>query len=224
MPDPQAALPIAIMRGHSRLWTAFICGIITWWLLPAHLSTATHAVVAWDTGVIIFLALISLLLITGSHHRIANDAARMQEGEWTIFALTIGAAIFSLLAVLGEYAALKDARGAIRNLHLVLVTITLLASWLMVHTTFALRYAHEFYSHDVSVDAFDAGLDFPNEKAPDYLDFIYFALVLGMTFQVSDVQITSRKMRRLATLHGLLSFLFSTIIIALTVNLAASLV
>ena len=70
---------------------------------------------------------------------------------------------------------------------------------------------------------FDRGLEFPEEKQPDYLDFSYFSLVLGMTFQVSDVQITSRKFRRLAALHGLLSFLFNTVIVALTVNIGASL-
>ena len=67
------------------------------------------------------------------------------------------------------------------------------------------------------------GLEFPSEKRPDYLDFMYFSLVLGMTFQVSDVQITARKFRRLAAAHGLLSFLFNTIILALTVNIAAGL-
>jgi uncharacterized membrane protein len=89
--------------------------------------------------------------------------------------------------------------------------------------TFALRYAHEYYARDEGGPDVDRGLDFPNENEPDYLDFLYFALVLGMTFQVSDVQITSRKLRRIATLHGLLSFLFNTVIVALTVNIAAGL-
>jgi uncharacterized membrane protein len=213
-----------IIASRPRLWAAIACGVVAWWALPSRLSAATHAVVAWDVGVIVYLALAAFLFTTERRARMAADAARTQEGEWTIFTLTIAAAVFSLVAVLGEYASLKDAHGSERDLHLVLVAITLLASWLMVHTTFAFRYAHEFYSHDAGVEAFDAGLEFPGEKAPDYLDFVYFALVLGMTFQVSDVQITSRKMRRLATLHGLLSFLFNTIILALSVNLAAGLV
>ena len=223
MPVAQVNFVASVLRGHMRLWTALLGGIIIWWILPRPLSLATHAVIAWDAGVIIFLALNSIPVIAYDHTRIAQDAIRLQEGEWTIFALTLAAVIFSLVAVLGEYSTLQEAKGAIRNLHLVLVAVTLVASWLMVHTTFALRYAHEFYSHDIRADAFDGGLEFPKETSPDYLDFMYFALVLGMTFQVSDVQITSRKMRRLATLHGLLSFLFSTVIIALTVNLAAGL-
>ncbi len=91
----------------------------------------------------------------------------------------------------------------------------------MTHVTFAFRYAHEFYADDLGGPDVDRGLEFPGERQPDYLDFLYFALVLGMTFQVSDVQITSRKLRRVATLHGLLSFLFNTVIVAFTVNIAA---
>jgi uncharacterized membrane protein len=101
--------------------------------------------------------------------------------------------------------------------------VTLFVSWLMTHTTFAFRYAHEYYQIDPGAAGIAGGLEFPGEKRPDYLDFMYFSLVLGMTFQVSDVQITARKFRRLAAVHGLLSFLFNTIILALTVNLAAGL-
>jgi uncharacterized membrane protein len=101
--------------------------------------------------------------------------------------------------------------------------VTLFVSWLMTHVTFAFRYAHEYYEIDGGSTGIAGGLEFPGEKRPDYLDFMYFSLVLGMTFQVSDVQITARKFRRLAAVHGLLSFLFNTIILALTVNIAAGL-
>jgi len=93
----------------------------------------------------------------------------------------------------------------------------------MTHTSFAFRYAHEYYQVDPGGTGIAGGLDFPGEKRPDYLDFMYFSLVLGMTFQVSDVGITARKLRRLATVQGLLSFLFNTIILALSVNIAAGL-
>jgi len=86
-----------------------------------------------------------------------------------------------------------------------------------------MRYAHEYYAKDLGGPEIDRGLDFPGGQPPDYWDFTYFAIVVGMTFQVSDVQITARKLRRLATVHGLIGFLFNTIIVALTVNIAASL-
>ncbi len=199
------------------------CGILAWVFLGNALPPRTHAVLSWDVGVLVYLGGAALLFGTERRSRMAIDAAAQQEGEWTIFSLTIAAAVFSLVATLGEFAAIKDVHGPDRDLHVLLVVVTLFASWLMVHTTFAFRYAHEFYTQSDG-EAPDGGLQFPGKDDPDYLDFVYFALVLGMTFQVSDVQITSRKLRRLATIQGLLSFLFNTVIFALSVNLAAGLV
>jgi uncharacterized membrane protein len=213
---------IAVSR--PRLWAGVICGALAWVLPPGDLSPTTRAVIAWNVGALVYLGLAAFLFSTERRSRMAADAARQQEGEWTIFSLTIAAAVFSLAAILGEFATVKDSHGVQRNLHVALMAGTLLVSWLTVHATFAFRYAHEFYSRDSGLPDFDRGLEFPGERSPDYLDFVYFALVLGMTFQVSDVQITARKMRRLATVHGLLSFLFNTIILALSVNLAAGLV
>ncbi|HJS86208.1 MAG TPA: DUF1345 domain-containing protein [Acetobacteraceae bacterium] len=213
---------IAVSR--PRLWAGVACGVLAWVLLPAALSTTTRAVVAWDCGALLFLGLAAFLFGTERRSRVAADAARQQEGEWTIFSLTIAATVFSLAAILGEFATTKDLHGVQRDLHIALMAGTLLISWLTIHILFAFRYAHEFYACDINPSDPDGGLEFPGEQHPDYLDFVYFALVLGMTFQVSDVQITARKMRRLATVHGLLSFLFNTIILALSVNLAAGLV
>jgi uncharacterized membrane protein len=153
-----------------------------------------------------------------------RDAAAQEEGEWTVFAVVIGAMVASLGALLSEFAKSHDAAPEIRNLLIGLVVATLLLSWLSTHTVFALRYAHEYYSTARGTDDIEKGLQFPGDQPPDYWDFLYFALVLGMTFQVSDVQITSRKLRRLATVHGFLSFVFSTVVLALTVNLAAALI
>ena len=103
------------------------------------------------------------------------------------------------------------------------VVMTIALSWLMTNVTFAYRYAHEYYASDKGGDGPDRGIDFPKDEKPDYLDFIYFSFVLGMTFQVSDCNITAKKLRRLATLQGLIGFLFNTVILALSVNIAASL-
>lgn len=213
-----------VAASRPRLWAGLACGLIAWATLAHRTNATTTAVLAWDIGVTIYLLLAVLLFTTERVPRMATDAARQQEGEWTIFAITVAAALVSLAAVFGEFAGTKELHPAQRNLHIALVAVTLCVSWLMMHTTFAFRYAHEYYSKDLGGPEIDRGLEFPGEKNPDYLDFVYFALVLGMTFQVSDVQITARKMRRLATVHGLLSFVFNTIILALTVNIAAGLV
>jgi uncharacterized membrane protein len=190
--------------------------------LPSHLPPITRAVLAWDIGVGLFLILALQMFLSERLAHMERDAAAQQEGEWTVFGLTLLGSIVSFVALISVFAALK-ADPAMQGLRVALVAATLLESWLMTHATFALRYAHEFYSRDISPLQIDGGLEFPGTERPDYLDFVYFALVLGMTFQVSDVQITSRKLRRLATLHGLVAFLFNTVIVALTVNLAAGL-
>jgi uncharacterized membrane protein len=209
--------------GRPRLFIGLVAGIAAYVAMPAPVGSVTRAVVAWDFGVVVFLALSAWLFAEERISRMADDAANQQEGEWTIFALTIAAVVFSFAAIFGEFAMLHDAKAEEKTLRITLVSVTLFVSWLMTHTTFALRYAHEYYSRGPGAKEVDGGLDFPGEKRPDYLDFMYFSLVLGMTFQVSDVQITARKFRRLAAVHGLLSFLFNTIIVALTVNIAAGL-
>jgi uncharacterized membrane protein len=212
-----------VVRGRPRLFVGLLCGLVAAPLLPEGIKGTTRAILAWDFGVVVYLALSAFLFTTERLDRMPADAARQQEGEWTIFWLTVAAVTFSFAAILGEFADTKDLPPAQRNLHVILVAVTLFVSWLMTHTSFAFRYAHEFYEVTADSAGIAGGLEFPGEKRPDYLDFLYFSLVLGMTFQVSDVQITARKFRRLASVHGLLSFLFNTIILALTVNIAAGL-
>lgn len=213
-----------VVAGRPRLFIGAAGGLLSIALLPAAFSQTTRAILAWDVGVVIYLALSALLFTRERADRMEADAEAQEEGEWTVFALTVAAVVFSFAAILGEFAGTKDMRPTDRTLHIALVAVTLFISWLMTHVTFAFRYAHEYYARDNDPAKIDGGLDFPGSERPDYLDFVYFSLVLGMTFQVSDVQITARKLRRLAALHGLLSFLFNTIILALTVNIAAGLV
>jgi len=212
-----------VVQGRPFFFIGILCGLAAAWLLPGGINRVTRSILAWDVGVIAFLVLSAFLFITERLDRMAADAARQEEGEWTVFWLTMAAVTFSFVAVIGEFSGTKELPPTERNLHVILVAVTLLVSWLMTHTTFAFRYAHEYYEVDSAGSGIVGGLEFPQEERPDYLDFLYFALVLGMTFQVSDVQITARKFRRLAAAHGLLSFLYNTIILALTVNLAAGL-
>ena len=195
----------------------------TWPLLPATPTMATRGILAWDAGVLLYLALSAHLFATEPPERMRAHAEAQQEGEWTIFWLTLAVVIVSFIVVGSEFSAIKSAPADSRSLYVGLVAATLFMSWLVTHVSFAFRYAHEYYSRDNGGPDIDRGLQFPDEDAPDYLDFMYFSLVLGMTFQVSDVQITSRKFRRVAALHGLISFLFNTVIVALTVNIAAGL-
>ncbi|MCW8307241.1 DUF1345 domain-containing protein [Acidiphilium sp. PA] len=214
---PQPILPLRIILGRPRLFSGLVCGLIAFPFLPHALPLTTRGVLAWDIFVTVFLILAATHFISADHTRIAADAARQEEGEWTLFALTLIGTIMSFTAIVifSGLAKLKGHHGE----YVALVGLTLVASWLMTQVTFAYRYAHEYYA-DTDAGP-EGGLNFPGEDAPDYLDFIYFSFVLGMTFQVSDVNITGRKMRRLATLQGLIGYMFNTVVLALTINIAA---
>ncbi len=211
-----------LIIGHGRLFLSIAIGIISFLVLPHGWPTRDSAIAAWDIGGAVYLVLNLILFATCQHSRMEENAIAQETGEWTLFFLVLAGAIASFAAILGEFGSMKDVAGAVKGEKIAVVVSTLAISWLLTQMIFALRYAHEYYSRAVPSANLDGGLEFPNEKKPDYWDFTYFAVVLGMTFQVSDVQITSRKLRRLATLHGLLGFLFNTVIIALTVNLASS--
>lgn len=214
---PESILPLRIIRGRPRLFAGLVCGLIAFPFLPHTLPLPTRLVLGWDIFVAVFLILAAIHFTQADHQDIASDAARQEEGEWSLFALTIVGAIMSFTAIV-IFSGLAKVK-AHHTEYISLVGATLAASWLMTQVTFAYRYAHEYYAMTDGVP--DGGVKFPGEDNPDYLDFIYFSFVLGMTFQVSDVNITGRKMRRLATLQGLIGYMFNTVVLALTINLAA---
>lgn len=220
-----------IFIGHARLFLAIAIGLAALVALPHAWAGRPRIIAAWDIGSAAYLLLIAILFATSPPTTMQGNARAQEDGEWTLFFLVLAGATASFAAILGEFGSMKDASAALKSEKVLLVACTLVLSWLLTQAIFALRYAHEFYSKTPSGEAgadgpageIDGGLEFPSENRPDYWDFLYFSIVLGMTFQVSDVQITARKLRRLATLHGLLGFLFNTVIIALTVNLASGL-
>ncbi|GAC1348042.1 MAG: DUF1345 domain-containing protein [Acetobacteraceae bacterium] len=216
--------PVRIVAGHRYTFAAIAIGVLAYLLLPASLGIAPRAVFAWDLGATaLVIAVAALFLRAGDDRAMAAKAAAQEEGEWSVFAITLAGVTMSFAALSGMLGAAKDLHGLQRNLYIGAVAATLLLSWLVTHIVFALRYAHEYYARSPGASRVDGGLAFPGDLPPDYWDFLYFAMVLGMTFQVSDVEIESRKLRRLATVHGLIGFLFNTVIVALTVNIAASL-
>jgi uncharacterized membrane protein len=222
-PTPLATLPQRIILGHLRMFIATAVGAASLIALPATWAARTRGIAAWDIGAAAFLLLCLSLFAGANPERMQRNATAQEEGEWTLFFLVVAGAVASFSAIIGEFSTMKGAPAGMHSEKVAMVAATLTLSWLLTHAVFALRYAHEYYTRTGGAPKPDGGLVFPSEDSPDYWDFLYFALVLGMTFQVSDVQITSRKLRRLATLHGLLGFLFNTVIVALTVNLASGL-
>jgi uncharacterized membrane protein len=211
-------LLVRVVRTRPRLFSSAVVGIavslilavITDWL------PATRWLVGWDVGVALYLVLAFEMMASSDIQRIRRRAGAQDEGQLVILGLTVAAALASLVAILAELG--TSAGGTRPPGHLAVATLTILLSWAFIHTIFALHYAHEFYDDN---DA--GGMAFPGgETDPDYWDFVYFSFVIGMTSQVSDVGITSKEIRRTATAHGIISFLFNAALLALTVNIAAS--
>ena len=220
----RAVWPARVVIGHRYTASAAVIGLLAFLLSPTSLGPAPRIVFAWDLAALALLSMFVLLLLReGDNETMARNAAAQEEGEWTVFAITIAGVFVSFAALTRVMGLAKDMVGMERKFYVGTVALTLFLSWLVTHVVFALRYAHEYYERHPDSSRVDGGLAFPGDLPPDYWDFLYFAMVLGMTFQVSDVQIDSRKMRRLATVHGLIGFLFNTVIVALTVNIAATL-
>lgn len=150
-----------------------------------------------------------------------REQAKVQDPKGSVvFIIVLVCTLASILAVL--LLIISKNSGAAASGNLPVAIAGMLFSWILVHTIFTLRYAHMYYSdHRTKPGTHAGGLEFPGDEKPEYPDFAYFSFVIGMTFQVSDVQITSGRLRKLALLHGLLSFVFNTIMIALTINLIA---
>ena len=203
-------------RLHIRLFVSASFGlVVTLLLLATHWRIATCILLGWDSGVVLYLALIYWIMKRWPIERIRQRACVEDEGAAALLVLTTASAIASLAAVISE---LGHAPGAER---VALGAVTILLSWAFMHVIFALHYAHEYYGE--GKDERIGGLEFPGKEDPDYWDFLYYSLVVAMTAQVSDVQITSKAIRRLTTVHGVVAFFFNVIVLALTVNIVSTL-
>ena len=214
------------LDARPRLLISILVSSLVLGLLPSWLNLPTRILCTWDSGIVCFLALAWSMMLKATPQKMRRSAQRQDETRFAILILIIAAACASLLAI-GFM--LKDTKGISTNLltlHVALSVVTIVGSWLLVHTMFALHYAHIYYRDGSKTlsECKAEGLDFPNEKEPDYWDFLYFSFVIGMTSQVSDVQTTSHLTRRLALLHGVLSFFFNTVILAMSINIIAGII
>lgn len=202
---------------------------VTLALLPWPWRPATRVLAGWDAGLVVYLVLAARLMWDCDATRIRLRAALQDEGRFTFLGLVVASALASLVAIVAELSSAHREGG-----HLAFAVVTILLSWVFLHTIFALHYAHEYYAehrskkvaahvagNDAGKTVRGSGLNFPDETTPDYWDFVYFSFVIGMTSQVSDVAVTSRPLRRLVAAHGVVSFIFNVTLLALMVNIAA---
>ncbi len=216
-------LPIRLARLHARLLISVAFGIAvaaalmgTDWRIP------TRLLVGWDSGVVLYLVLTYWMMLTSGVPEIRRRAAADDEGALALLFLIGFSALAALGGIIAELGGAKSTAGTEAGLQIACGMLTIVLSWVFVHTIFTLHYAHEFYGE--RGDKALGGLNFPGRQPPDYWDFLYFSLVIAMTSQVSDVAIESASIRRIASLHGVLSFFFNLAILALTINMVSNLI
>jgi uncharacterized membrane protein len=209
---------IRIVRARPRLFIAAAIAVVAALASPGEWMT-TKALIGWDIGVAFYLIAVSQLLAMGGVDYLRNRAAREDEGRFGILVLTAIASLTSLGAIV---ALLGNTRtGERESMQLALAVVTILLSWGFIHVIFAVHYASEYYAAQRMKIV---GMIFPKDVEPDYWDFLYFSFVVGMTSQVSDVAVASKPVRRTVLAHGIISFLFNVTLLALVVNIAASVI
>ena len=199
-------------------------GLVGALLVPGDHSAVTRGLIGWNIGVYLYLALMAASMFQADHGRTREVAIAHKEGALAVSTILVGAAFASLAAVIFELASTKATGGAHREFSPVLLTmITVAGSWLLIPTLYTLNYASLYHREEHG-----SGLKFPEqadgaEYFPDYLDFLYFAFTITVAMQTADISITDRRMRRVALVHQIVSFIFNTMILALTINIAAGL-
>ena len=214
----------ARLEAHHRLALSVAGGLLVFLLVERHARLPARLIIAWDAYTTCVLVLAWTRIFSSQPAAVVRLATLRNTSRIVIFVGVLAAACASLGAVAYLLGSAKDLPVAARSTHVALAVVTVALSWTMVHTLFTLHYAHQFYSAPLCVQSEPAKrpLIFPGEELPDYYDFAYFSYVIGMTFQVSDVQITDPGVRSLVLFHAVLSFGYNTAILALGVNLASS--
>ena len=209
---------------HHRLIFATVVACAVAVLGEGRLRVPALLVTIWNTFALCVLALAWLRIVTAQPGESLRTAKLQDSSRRTIFLFVILAACVSLFAVGYLLATAYGRHGGWLLGTIALALCTVIGSWFLIHTVFALHYAHIYYGDDPTTPGSKVGgLQFPDERTPDYLDFAYFSFVVGMTCQVSDVQVTGRRLRRWTLVHGLLSFAFNTILLALGINVVSGL-
>jgi len=215
------------LKALHKVGLCLAIALLVFFIIPGGtVDPLSHVMIGWLIFSLVILTIDWLVFYTTSSKQIRKQAQVEDGSRFIIFTIVLVATLASLLAVGSLLVQEKDAH---RFLHIAVAVPSMLFSWLLVHTIFTVRYAHLYYGdHKEKENAPARGLDFPDEEStpndnPDFIDFAYFSFIIGMTFQVSDVQVTSRRLRRLVLMHSLIAFGYNTVLVALTINTLAGL-
>lgn len=209
--------PIRFVRARPLLtMSGVVFAVVCTLLMASGVKPASALLLGFDLGALLFLSMLARMFHRATATHMARQACVQDTGRRTTLWVAVALSVVVMVALSTEMHAAKGGGATAMGM----AALSIVLSWLFMNTMYALHYAHGYYG---DFGKQHEGLEFPGTKQPDYWDFLYFALVIGMCFQVSDVQITSHTLRRTALLHSVVAFFFNVFIIAISVNIAAGL-
>ncbi len=222
--EPSKSLPwIVRLRAEQRLIGAMVVGILAYVLqIPAD-KPPIPLLMAWNCRAWAYLILVAMVIGRADANMTRLRVQTQDQRGFVIFLLVVAAAMASIVAIGFLMSGTKALAFWPKTWRLSLSITALISCWLLIHTLFAFHYARQYYGQtERDGEQERAGLLFPGNQPPDYLNFAYCSFVIGMTSQVSDVTATSRSMRRLSVVHDFLPFIFNIANLALSINVGAS--
>jgi uncharacterized membrane protein len=224
-PSPKPELPWVVgLTAQHKLSLALSVGAVSYLGTHPWLMMHTRLLVAWNAGALTYLILGWLAVARADASMTRVRAQLYDQTGYVIFMLVAVAATASVVAIGFLVGDAKQLPFGERAAHLTLSICALLVSWLLIQTLFAFHYARCYYWRDESSNEHVRGLKFPGDTEPDYLDFVYYSFVVGMTSQVSDVAVVARHMRRITLIHGVLAFVFNIAILAMSINIIGGMI
>lgn len=205
--------------GRRRLLLSIVIGVASLLLIPQVVRPVTRLLLAWDISASLYVLATLVMIARSSVESCRSRAALYDEGDWMILILVVGSAAASFGAIFAELGHLTRHK-EYPVAGLVVTVLTVVLSWAVTHIVFTLHYANLYYRPD---EDGPGGLAFPGNRAPDYRDFLYYSFVIGCANQTGDIATQSSEMRHLTLVHGIVSFAFNTAILALMINVGASL-
>ena len=212
-----------VWRGVQSRHGLFLCsliGALAYMVMPHMWRLGTRLLLAWDVTAVLFITMVFISTYHADVSHCRRRAAHYDAGDFAILVITVIGAVASFAAIFIELANVKA--GPYPLMHLALTGLTVGVSWAFTHAGFALHYASLYYQQ---VDGTDAGgLEFPGDREPDYSDFMYYSFVIACAAATADINTTARRMRQVTMVQGIIAFVFNTAVLALSINIGASLV
>jgi len=212
------------VAARPRLFIAIVIGILFYFVFPLARDTSTRLLMAWNIAIGCFLVMAFIVMVRSDDEDMQRHAQKTDEGRFAVLLSAMIAAAVSLAAIVIELSRIKQADDA--GFYVGLSVVTIFVSWAFIQVIFTEHYAHEYYMQTDGGkrrrNEEGAGLSFPGERKPDYIDFLYFTVTIGVANQTADVAIRSRPMRVLVLVHSVISYFFNATILALSINIVSS--